>query len=304
MRIFDLTGPEFLSFYLSLLAAGGITCLLLRQALRFSLARRGAPTDAELMSLRPEEAAYLAGGAEQAVQAAVASLAQRNLVDANSANHTFVLKAAPPNDAETLERALGFAFGKAPRTVRSLTADARPYLAKVRKRLIELGLILPDETAWMPILVPALVAVLIILVGMIKIFVGISRNRPVGILVILVILSVFFLVQMWKNPPERTVQGDRALKRLRAKSVGLEMSVKSGPERLAPSDLALAVGIFGPAIITSGALSAIGMSLTPRPVVQRSGSWSSDSGFNSCGTSSCGSSCGGGCGGGCGGCGS
>lgn len=303
MRIFDLTGPEFLSFYLSLLAAGGIVCLLLRQLLRFSLAQRGAPTDAELMSLRPEEAAYLAGGAEQAVQAAVASLAQRNLIDANSTNHTFILTGAPPNDAETLERALGFAFGKTPRTVRSLTTDARPYLAKVRNRLIDLGLILPDETAWIPILVPALIAVLIILVGVIKIFIGISRNRPVGFLVILVALAVYFFVQMWRNPPERTAQGDRALKRLRAKSAGLEMSVKSGPERLAPSDMALAVGIFGPAIITSGTLSAVGMSLTPRPVVRRSGSWN-DSGYNSCGTSSCGSSCGGGCGGGCGGCGS
>lgn len=300
MNVFNLTGPEFLVFYLALLAGGGIACLLLRQALRFSLGRRADPSDSELMALRPEEVAYLSGGAELAVQAALVSLAQRKLVEPDSRTQTLTLKGSPPNDAPSLERALGFAFGKGPRTVRSLTADARPYLALIRKRLIDLGLIVPDETAWLPILVPALVGVGVILVGVIKILIGLSRNRPVGFLVMLVALAIYAFVQMWRNPAERTVQGDRLLAKLRDRSHGLESSVKLQPDRLAPTDLALAVGIFGPAVISSGPLRTLGMSLSRRPVVQTSGSWDSGSTF-----SSCGSSCGGGCGGGgCGGCGS
>ena len=309
MGVLDLRGPEFLIFYSLLLAVVGGGAVLLRELMRPPWGRGDADTEKAALSLRPEEVGYLAGGEEQALQSAIAALAQRDLLAVDSSKGTLTLKGAPPADVDTLERRLCAVFGKDPRTIRSLTLDAKPLLAPVRARLIRLGLLLTDGDRSVARLLPAVLVGGVALLGFAKIAIGISRHRPVTFLVILVGIAVFAMVQLYRNAPERSRRGDRVLERLRGSSTGLELTVKSKPDRLAPLDLALAVGMFGPAVMSAGPLSALGMTLAPAPVTKKSwrfsGGWSADSGgISSCSSSCGGGSCGGGCGGGgCGGCG-
>src|SRR5581483_11128312 len=76
MNIFDLRGPEFLEFYLTLLVIAFPAAVLLRWLLR---GPGGAPPERAL-KMDPFEIAYLAGGKEMAVNAALASLLQRETV--------------------------------------------------------------------------------------------------------------------------------------------------------------------------------------------------------------------------------
>jgi hypothetical protein len=96
--------------------------------------------------------------------------------------------------------------------------------------------------------------------------------------------------------PFRSRRGDKALRVLRKRNMGLRQTVVAKPSRVAPDDLSLAVALYGASVLQTGPLVALRQALRPPP--------SNDS---SSGSSSCSSSggCGGGCGGGgCGGCGS
>src|SRR5437868_3873105 len=73
MNILDLRGPEFLQFYLGLLALLTVTALVLRYLLRGP----GDEFPGRMPPLEPLEIAYLAGGAAGAARGAVAALVQQ-----------------------------------------------------------------------------------------------------------------------------------------------------------------------------------------------------------------------------------
>ena len=97
----------------------------------------------------------------------------------------------------------------------------------------------------------------------------------------------------------RTSWGDRVLGDLRITQTPLEATVRSDSAHLEPSDVALAVGLFGVAVLADPALASLGTVLHPPPGA--GGSCSSGCGS---GSSCSGGGCSSGCGGGCGGCGS
>jgi len=156
------------------------------------------------------------------------------------------------------------------------------------------------ERALLARLVPALLMAMVLVLGIAKVIVGISRNRPVIFLVFLCIATMILVAVFGKLPAVRTRSGDRLMASLRRRNSALQATARSAPQNLADTDLALAIALFGPAVLASGALRDLRQALWPVNT-----SWE---GGSSCGGASCGGGgggcSGGGCGGGgCGGCG-
>jgi len=131
-----------------------------------------------------------------------------------------------------------------------------------------------------------------IVFGGIKVVVGISRDRPVGILVAL-LLGAGVLAMVVARPGRLTAKGKRIVERLRDSLHGLEATASSAPQQLSSTDMMLAYGVYGASILGATAL------VTMMPSHQRALLAATSSTYTSSG---CSSSCGGGCGGGCGGC--
>lgn len=152
-------------------------------------------------------------------------------------------------------------------------------------RLQDAGLVLPPLQAakvrWFPALIVASVAGL----GAVKIAVGISRGRPVGFLAAAVIATLV-VAGMFVSRSARSRSGDRLVSRLKQQHASLARSDYTG---VPAEQLALAIALFGAAILAGGALDEV-----------RNAFGAAAKHGGGCSTG-CGSGCGGGCGG-CGGC--
>jgi len=149
------------------------------------------------------------------------------------------------------------------------------------------------------------------LFGLTKVFLGVARDRPVGFLIALLILTLIVAVAFLGKRPFRSRRGDALLGRLRQDNAALEYAAGRSVHRLADSDLVLALGLFGLSALAAGPLRHAYTSLLAARLWARVPAWSS---WRSPIVLSCGSSCasfsgsgggggcgGGGCGGGCGG---
>jgi uncharacterized protein (TIGR04222 family) len=288
-----LSGPEFLGVYLALLATATGVGVVLR---RLARPPRGNP-DVRFLHLRPVEAAYLAGGEEQAVDAAIASLAHRRLIEVHEGTRQLWGKeVAVPDGLDAMERDLFRMVGRMAVDIDDVRRRAAPATEPLRTRLEELGLLIDRKDAWKSKAVPVLLPVVVLIAGVVRFSAGVQAGRPVGFLFLLLVVTVVVIVGFLTGIPRRSERGDHALTSLKRRNAALQDTTAARPERVAPSDLALAVGLFGPGIIAAGPLAPLGRTLKP-PKTQGASSTG-----GSC--SSGGGGCGGGCGGGgCGGCG-
>ena len=298
----EMTGPQFLKFYVILMIVAAIVARLLKRAL---VSPRW--TDSRHINLDPYEAAYLRGGARQAVDAAIAMLAQRQLLKVSKTARTVSTTAPLPAGAHWFERAvhqtISPSSGRQINDIRS-SSLLEPHTDRLAEQLKQRGLI-PDDTRWqMARVVSGLLMLAVLALGVMKVFVGVSRHRPVGFLVFLCIITGIITMIVINSRPARTRLGEQALTQLRGESAALQMAARTRPELLASGDVALAIGLFGIEALafTNDTWTDLRAALRPPPSTS-SGSSSSSCGGSSCSSSSCGSSCGGGCGGGCGGCG-
>jgi len=193
-----------------------------------------------------------------------------------------VFDAVDPKDATTI------ATLRSRVSLKALESAVRP---------IQRELVLDENRAISVRILTATPLFLVVVLGIVKAFVGVSRGRPIEILVILGIVSVMLIAGLFAWKPHRTGRGNAALAELRSRNAALGSTASHRAWHLASSDLVLSVGLFGIGVLASAtdSLASLGNALKPPPQ-QRGGS-------SGCGFSGCGSSCGGGCGGGCGGCG-
>jgi uncharacterized protein (TIGR04222 family) len=161
-----------------------------------------------------------------------------------------------------------------------------PPLVEIADRLKSLSLIVSDERDWIGRVLPVLVALAVPLLGAIKILVGLSRDKPVGILVIGCIITVIAAFAAFGRRLLRTWEGDRVLERMKEENTALMADVEGSRGELVGPDLALALGLFGIDVLEAGPLAELHAALKPQ-----TGS-----------AGGCGGD-GGGCDGGCGGCG-
>ncbi len=292
MNIFELPGPAFLAVYVVAMVLGTITAWMVRASLR----RKREHVDARSLHLLPTEIAYLSGGEQQAVQAAVASLAHRDLLTVDDKSRALSANSIIRTGADAFETGVQSLMIREARTVEALTSAAQPILEPVRRKLMSLGLLESGETTWKLRVAPAAVVGVVVLLGVVKMSIGASRQRPVVFLGLLTFIAVLEALWFFRRPPWRSLTGDSVVAALKARYSALAETAKAQSERVTPDDLALAVGLYGASVLVSGPLHRFGRALAP-PVQS-----SDSSSTSSCSSGS--SGCGGGGGGGCGGCGS
>jgi uncharacterized protein (TIGR04222 family) len=295
MNPLELPGPKFLLFYIVTLAIATLIAILLRKWLinsneDFSVRR---------ITVDPYEAAYLRGGAQQAIDTAIAMLVQNKVLKVSKTERKLSITGRLPAGAHRLEQTVYKAVdSEGGRKINDIRSSVLPGAQPIADRLKTLGLVLSDERWRIARIAPAFVVAIVLLFGLIKIGIGISRGRPVGLLVFLCIVTAILALGFFNIRPLITKLGKQALKQLKEENAALEMTARTQPQRLAGGDVALALGLFGVSALAfaDDSWSDLRTALHPPSSSSSSGS--------SCSSSSCGSSCGGGCGGGCGGCGS
>jgi uncharacterized protein (TIGR04222 family) len=302
MNPFDLRGPEFLLFYFCF----SLVVITANAVLR----RRAESGPAPRIDLGdPYLIAYLRGGENEALRVAVVSLVDRGMLVMNDqtisrADHITSGMVKHPIEYEVLKK-----FGAPDEAAsvfkdRELKSEFHPY-----RHNLELAGLMPDSAVRLARLKRLLVALTaLVIVGLIKIQIGLSLGRHVGFLVVMVIIAM--VIAAVSSFPRLTARGKATLEDITNLYSGLRTRVNSFSPGSASAELAMFAAVFG-----VGALAATpfgyAQTLFPRATSSSScgsscgssdSSSSSSDGGSSCGGSSDG---GGGCGGGgCGGCGS
>jgi uncharacterized protein (TIGR04222 family) len=295
---FDFRGPQFLAFFGLLTVGVG----LLAEGLRRSLARGGPEEPAGLPAY---ELAMLAGGNPRTVTTALAALLNREEVAISATTDGPQLvrtNKEPAAEVHPLERAVWEQLRReGSLTVPNLTGAMTETLVPLRRSLEQRGLLLTPAQAAKVRWWPMLVALTVPAVGLVKIFVGLQRDRPVGFLALATVVTLVLGLIRFSRQPTLSRAGGRCLRRARQKQAALK--AKAGYLRQAHSPLEVAlplsVALFGTGVLASGRLSPLD------DAIRRSRASATDSGSGGCGTSGDGggggdSGCGGG---GCGGCG-
>ena len=277
MNPFDLRGPEFLLFYFCFSLAVIISIVVFR--------RRAESGDAPRIDLSdPYLIAYLRGGREEAWRVSVISLVDRGMLVMDGRLVRRADNVAYDMVGRPIERAVLEKFrvpGKAVAVLesRNLTQVFQFY----QDSLERLGL-LPDAAVFNARLMrflPGLAA--LVVVGVIKIQIGRSLERPVGFLFMMMIVAIVIAAAI--SFPRLTARGKELLEDVTNLYSGLRTQVNSFRPGSASAELTMFAAVFGVAALAE---SPLGYTQTLFPQT------TSSDGGGGCG--------GGGCGG-CGGCG-
>lgn len=306
MNPLDWNGLNFLWLYtLALLAAIGAAI-----ALRWWFRRPNDELSRGINDLDSYEIAYLTGGKYLAVSAAIVSLVRRGLLTASPENRWIVARDSTPRDAHPLEcrvhgavqPGLGSDIRDVYRTTATVFADLH-----LDRRLTDFGLVVTRHCEIFGRLLPTLLVMSVACLGVIKICIGLARQRPVAFLVIGCVVSIVVALVGFARPLFRTRRGDKVLKEIKDANFPLQVTALTRTENLAADEIAWAIGLFGVGVLATGPLAKLRESLWGRRSTEE-GSWihSNNSSFDigrggGCGGGGCGG--GGGGGGGCGGCG-
>jgi uncharacterized protein (TIGR04222 family) len=303
--LFDLRGPDFLVFYLVATVLSFALALWLRRSLRKPVqtpARSDTATD-------PYVIAALAGGPAQIVNAALVSLEQQSAIMVDSANPPNIKPAKElSTNAHPVERHIRNHLALGGDSIAVVRERFRPIADEIYGALTRQGWVVTDADSTRARLLPTIVALVLPAIGFIKILVALQRERPVGYLVALVIVSTIAALILFARRPRRSVLGDRVLKLTRERfsitSTSSELADYPATHAIVPAT-ALAVALYGLSRLEGTPHEHLRKQLTPPANATSSGCSSScggDAGIST--TAGCGGGDGGGGdGGGCGGCG-
>jgi len=300
----NFTGPEFLTFYISLVVMG----IALAAWLRFSLCLVSANINQQ-PDLNTYEIAFLAGGNHRLIMAAITSLVKQGYVEVLKEKSPFgrtqsklVVTGKIDAIADPVEKAVAQDILATDGAIEQVFRKSTGMKDSIRARLEQLGLFLSDAQAFKAQIYPSLIVVILLGIGLCKMAVGISRDKPVGLLLIcifgLLVLGARFFVK-----PQRSRYGEIIFKDLRNRLQPLKTANSSD------SELVLAVALFGATVLMADtALADLYQMLTPTAVASSGSDGGSGGSSGSDGGSGGGSDGGsggsdGGSDGGCGGCG-
>lgn len=307
-----ISGPEFLLCFGLALAA----LLVLRIAGPPLLSRRrplGASADDGSPPQDVHELAYLAGGADRAVDTAIAKLLESHRLRVNSSGR--ITSAGKTPKAPGLERSVHLAAkgsGATTAQVRKSTHVA-PALRAIESNLKRRGLLSTGDGAGGLCKGIAVAYAAVLVIGIVRLVNGAELHRPVGGLIGLLLLALVLTIITFatRNGGKRrrpTTAGYAMVERARAEA----KSIEEGDDAIMANSgrtfqYASAAGIVALAGIAFYPDDELSTALLSAPISSGWSSGASGGGSSSSGGSSCssGSSCGGGgssCGGG-GGCG-
>lgn len=268
---FDLTGEPFLVLYLVLFFAAIVAGAVIPRRVRPE-GRRQTVTD-------PDQLAYLAGGKVRFTDAVAARmLAAGTLVMATKTK--FIGGSRPPamTAAERSVLALTAPFGW-----NAVQGALHQYAAPIRRTLTANGLLMADADVSRVRWAQTLPYVMLIGFGAIKLLIGEARDRPVGYLTALLIITAVVAVIRWCVIDRRTGAALFAIE---------DATLRHQRLKIAPTtpEIGIAVALFGTTVLAGSVLADF------HKLRASDGSGSTSSSDSS--------SDGGGGGGGCGGCGS
>jgi uncharacterized protein (TIGR04222 family) len=308
MNPLDFRGPEFLVFYLAWSSVVLGILWIVRERWERRIPPGGALPAGRLApgTYPREEDAYaialLRGGLEETARALLARLVAEGSVVIDGRE---LKRPDPPPDTGRLEpleqEVLHSILPPAGSGIAAQEAEKR-VLQVVQYRSTEMqndlegqGLAPAEPQRRMYALFRNIGLVAILGLGLVKLLIGVSRERPVGFLVLLLLAFGFGCLYILRTPGQ-TPAGRQYLAWLQESHRGLVQMIEQG-RRTGYGELALAAGIYGLTVLPG--FAPLLTALTP-PRSADSGCSSSSS---SCSSSSNGCG-GGGCGGGgCGGCG-
>jgi uncharacterized protein (TIGR04222 family) len=310
MNPINLSGLDFLIFYF------GLSVIVIFTVRHYRHRAESGPAPKMELS-DPYLIAYLRGGEKEVLRLGVITLIDRGLLTVDGATirqteQEFRRDAVNPLEYDVLKKFSIPAQAASIFEDTTLKQECAPYRAKLEQA----GLI-PDESTVADRISRFLLATgMLVAIGLPKIFIGISRDRPIAFLIILMIAAVVVTAIM--SFPRLTRRGQLALEDiqtlygylrdrafdLRRGSATPEMMMLAaafGIAALAPIEYAFARSIFTRHSSSCGSGCGSSGSDSGGSSSESSGS---DSGGSSCGSSG-GDGGGSGCGGGgCGGCGS
>jgi uncharacterized protein (TIGR04222 family) len=290
-----ISGSTFLAFYVVLAAA----VWLASSRARRRLAAGGPDRPVTGLESRPHDVAYLNGGPDLAVYSALSAMKLNGTIRASGKGQ--VQTAARTSLTDDLECAVAFtASAPTPRHRLRHHGVVSTALGQIEDRLIREGLLLSEEQS-AAIRKTGLWMLAVAVFGLFRLLAGLANARPVGFLVIvLLVVGVVTVVELVRAP-RRSRAGERALAALRAQHHGLSPAMKPDWVAYGAGAAALGVGLYG-----TSALWASDPAFADELAVQKAAAgsgWSGDGGSSSWigGSDSGGSSSCGGGGGGCGG---
>ena len=275
-------GPAFLSLFVVLAIASVVLAWLWR---------RHAVDHGRAVSMHALDAsavAMLAGGEARVLERVVGELLTRGVARFDAGSRRVAVDSVP-DDLDDCARAIADALRR-DGDVGTVLVRARTALDRLRGTLVQRGLWLDAGTAARIARQSAIAPALVLALGIAKIVVGVTHDRPVAFLVILCVLFAIVTLVLAFTTPQRSRSGDRALVELRQRHV---RAMRAPRDREWP----IALALVGSSVLAGTAYAAFHDARHPA-----SGSTSSDSSSSSSSDSS-GVSDGGDSGGGCGGCG-
>ena len=304
MNPFNLSGPEFLVLYaLVTLGAFGLAWLT-----RVSMSVGDDPAAPTSRDLTSEEIAYLAGGDAMVINASMAKLVHGGIIAQNPETKVLESRQGLPASPTSLDRVIYDATQEGSATYGVIWKDGADHFDSIRDKLRSYGLLVTPTRNQRLQNVSFLIAMAPPAVGLVKILLGMSRGRPVAILMILCMVTTALAWCLFRRPVFRTRQGEDTLNLLRNEHAALETQGTQMLTGLSAGDLMLAVALFGLPLLGGSQLGRFLLAFQPNPQSGAGGFslFPNQVGSSSCstGVSSCssGSSCSGGTSSGCGGC--
>lgn len=301
MEVLDLRGGEFLKWYAVCFALAFVASLVWPRVARAQGSRRMMPLTDRY------DIAFLGGGGDRVVDAALAALYSLKLVNVDGSQSPAKLWAEAdmpiPEDLHEVEvrvlKAVPERDKVSPAEVRKAL---QPMMQEMQERLAEARVLESGPGLRRLRWLAALPLVVVMLVGMAKVYVGMSRDRPVGFLVVFLIFSMVILLWRVSHLSRRTKDGERLWREFKKRPPVTPSQVEKGGMMGDPAQVAMLVALGGYAALQMPAYSNLHSALyrTSSSDSGGSGGCGSSSGCSG-GSSGCGSSGCGGCGGGGGG---
>jgi uncharacterized protein (TIGR04222 family) len=293
-----ISGPDFLQIYLMV----SVALVILASLNRYLANNTGASITAQSHRSRaPEEVSYLSGGPRLAVIAALAALRVTGAVDATRGRLRAV--GPVPPDAGMLAQAVHDAASRGVHQ-KDLIQDYRvaARLDLVRESLESAGLLLGEGRRRRARL-GAYALLALTLLGLVRLGAGLANGRPVGWLVVLVIVTGIVTVLQFRLPLV-SAEGRNLVRRARTENAHLSPSYGPSATVYGVTGAAMAVALYGSAAMWASDPAFAAEAEIQRKQQESGYAGAGGGGGDSGGSGGDGGGGGGGCGGGgCGGCG-
>ncbi|MBE9127118.1 TIGR04222 domain-containing membrane protein, partial [Coleofasciculus sp. LEGE 07081] len=259
----NFTGSEFLRFYLLVASA----VFLVAYCLRWYLRQPAANFSSSTVSLDTYETAYLVGGKNKVIETAIASLVQRGHLKPQPTTRSLILEKPLPADSHPLERAIAKVIktdGRIERVKASVSTTINQICDRqICDRLQHLHLLVSKNQAKVAQQLPAMAVFAVLLLGISKIGVGISRGKPVGFLFMLCLFTAIVGLGFLYIPVFRSRYGDRVLADIQNRHAHLKQTSTSSTST--DPQLVLAFALFGTGVLAGSSLNDLRQVLTPPP---------------------------------------